>query len=466
MNLTHRWATMTRSFALMLGMLCLGLATSAQAQDDPAIQMFTCAQINELGAGQKIPVGPSDLVTVAISTGGTATFLPVSFPLAAMPGDTVTITLSPGVSETSDPTLSPVATVAQWRLVTVDLTLLTQTSPITLPPITTVAPGGTLGSTLIYQATQAGSIGLLIAVDDLNGYATLTVGCTPRIPSAVPGVKVDLGSLAPQTGIFPTDSDTLTFTFDIAADDKVKSLLPGQSVTLPVTAVVDPALLADACGCIANTLTGEVTYALPAKTEPTPVPTLSEITLAVLGLLVAFVAVRSGAGRHGLKALAVLGLGAALLYPGHDLRAAGGNALESMNVSLSGTVVTVTVKRNPDCKVNNPPVMPPSTIKIDMANAPLSADETTRSYQLPAAADPEGDALTYSVTNLPTRWTFDAATRTVSWPVRQSCIVGDDGVPWTDSVANQVFDYLANDSCNKPVSVTVTCEPVPATTEG
>jgi hypothetical protein len=239
--------------------------------------------------------------------------------------------------------------------------------------------------------------------------------------------------------------------------------LPGQSVTLPVTAVVDPALLADSCGCIANTLTGEVTYALPAKTEPTPVPTLSEITLTVLGLLVAAAAVRSGPGRHGLKALAVLGLGAALLYPGHDLRAAGGNALETLQVSLTGTMVTVTVKRNPDCKVNTAPVLPVPS--IELTGSPdgylqWSIDGDTASAFLPAASDPEGDSLTYSFSDLPTDWAFDPSTRKLTLPITVSCAVDSDGNPVGNSVAGKVFYYGVADQCHPDaVRIPVTCTP-------
>ena len=449
------------SFTFMLSMLCLGLATSAQAQGGTTdLSQYTCAFLNQSIGARQIPIDPDHLQTFPNSTGGTTTLLQ-AIPLNAVPGDTVTITLSPGVS---DPNLTPPATLAKWRLETLDPALLDGTTqPITLPPTTVVASGGALGSMLTYKATATGLIALLIAVDELDGYATLTVGCTPFAPSAVPGVKVDLGGLPPKSSAFPADSDTLTFTFDIAADDKVKALLPGQSVTLPITAVVDPELLTS-CGCIANTLNGEVTYTKPAvsKTEPTPVPTLSEITLAVLGLLVVAVAMRSGAGRHGLKALAVLGLGAAMLFPGHDLRAAGGNALESIDVKLDGTVVTVTVKRNPDCKVNRPPVMPESSIVIDMtdydANPWTDDTFTTRSTQLPAATDAEGNVLTYSMPDIPSNWSFDPSSRTLTWPGSATCYVDAKQTPLPNSFAGQKFEYKATDQCGRHAIATVTCE--------
>lgn len=212
MNFIRRWAVMKWLCTLMLQMLCLGWATSAHAQDGTTTGA-TCAAINNAGGAQKTVVGPDNVFTVSTSTGGTLRFLR-TISLFTRPGDAFTVTLSPGVSESGAPALTPVATVAQWRLETFDPALITYDPPTTTyPPTTIVASGGTLGSTLTYKATTAGLTHLLITVDQLDGYATLTAGCT----------------------------------------------------------------------------------------NPTSVPTLSEIALALLGLLVAVAAVRSNAGRHGLK---------------------------------------------------------------------------------------------------------------------------------------------------------------------
>ncbi len=300
----------------------------------------------------------------------------------------------------------------------------------------------------------AGEIGLVGIVDQADGFATMTLSCTH---SAVPGVKVDVGSLTPQSAAFPTGSDTLTFTFDISQDEKVKALLPGQSVTLPITAVVDPALLADACGCIANTLTTEVTYGLPA---PTPVPTVGEFALGALALLVAAAAWRSGVGRQGLKALAVIGLGVGLMYPAHDLRAAGGNALDTITASLSGTTVTVTVKRNPNCVVNQPPALP-SPIEFSFTLADVGFDPI--GVVLPAASDVESEPLTYGLSPLPPGWSFDAQTRTLSGlrdpanPYVYGYICTSQPPP--DNLAGfpLQLDYSVTDSCSRPVTVKLWC---------
>lgn len=212
MNFIRRWAVVKWLFTLMLQMLCLGWAISAHAQDGTTTGV-TCATINKAGGAQKTVVNPDRVVTVSTSTGGTLRVLG-TMSLFTNPGDAFTFTLSPAVSETSASPLTPVAKVAQWRLETFDPALITYNPPNTIyPPTTIVASGGTLGSTLTYKATTAGLTHLLIAADQLDGYATLTVGCT----------------------------------------------------------------------------------------NPTSVPTLSEIALVLLGLLVTVAAVRSNAGRHGLK---------------------------------------------------------------------------------------------------------------------------------------------------------------------
>ncbi len=267
--------------------------------------------------------------------------------------------------------------------------------------------------------------------------------------NAVPGVKVTVGG-STQTAAFAANTDQLTLTFDVSADPAVLNAGSGQGWTLPVTAVVDPALLADACGCTANTLTQQAAYKAPA-----PVPTMGEVGLVGLAGLLLILAFRKGAGRQGLKVLAIMGLGVALMQPAHDLRAASGNALESMMVSVNGgaRTVTVTVLRSAQCKVNLLPTIPAYAGKVifQMPASPGSA-------VLPAANDPENDPLTYSMTGLPSGWTFDAATRVLSWQGNYLCIEPTEAAMFgITGVATVGYPYTVTDQCNRTVTQQAYC---------
>ena len=152
---------------------------------------------------------------------------------------------------------------------------------------------------------------------------------------------------------------------------------------MDVKATIKPALLADACGCTANELAQQVKIIVPG-----PVPTVGDAALVALSGLMLLLALRGGIGQRGMRALAMLGVGVALIQPTQEPHAAVGDALESMTVSTVGKTVTVTVKRNAQCKVNLAPVLPASPINfwINFPRGPNSA-------VLPPALDPENDLL-------------------------------------------------------------------------
>ncbi len=261
--------------------------------------------------------------------------------------------------------------------------------------------------------------------------------------NAVPGVKVTVGSQS-QAAAFVAGTNEVTLTFDVSGQPDVAALTGGQSTALPVTAVVDPGLLADACGCTINTLNQQAIVR-----QPTSVPTLSEMALVALVGAMFVLTLRSRAGQRGLKALAMLGLGIALIQPTQELRAAAGNALDSMTVAVTGKTVTVTVKRNAACTVNLAPVLPPSPLKFPMKGGVLSTI-------LPAATDPEGDNLTYSVTGIPADWTFDATTRTLTWPTAYRCF--DLGMYPEYDMSKRTFTYSVKDTCHSTAtSASLSC---------
>ncbi|WOP15479.1 IPTL-CTERM sorting domain-containing protein [Ottowia sp. SB7-C50] len=187
----RRWAG-----ALLIGALGLGWSTGVIAQPDPpTTRFYTCAQYNDIMAGQPAPFGPSN--TLVSSTGGSVT-LGMDARLITAPGDLFTFTLTPGLVEGGD---TPTATFIEWSLATFDPAL--QDDPSQLPPTTTVATGGLLGSTLTYAPTTTGQIGLVGIIDQSDGYGTLTVGCThvdpsaSATPTAVPTLsEMALGALA------------------------------------------------------------------------------------------------------------------------------------------------------------------------------------------------------------------------------------------------------------------------------
>ncbi|MBK6867387.1 MAG: hypothetical protein IPG98_05450 [Burkholderiales bacterium] len=288
------------------------------------------------------------------------------------------------------------------------------------------------------------------------GALMLAVGLSAQAApgdNAITGVKITVGSQS-QNAVFAAGSNHVTLTFDISGDPAVQSLKAGESVNLPVTTVVDPPLLADSCGCVANELAQQVTYSVPPPPtvpDPTPVPTMSEVGLGALVALMLLVALRTGVGKRGAKVLVMLGLGFALVQPSQELRAAGGNALGAMDVELTGTTVTVTVTRNGECVVNQPPTLP----KLD----PFAMSSTKTSVILPAASDPNvGETLTYSVKGTPDDWKFDALTRTLSWPATYRCLsypVPPYNHPsW---VFGKRYQYMVTDTCNAPVTGEITC---------
>ncbi len=265
----------------------------------------------------------------------------------------------------------------------------------------------------------------------------------PHLP-AVTGVTVTVGSMS-QSADFKDGSDTVTLEFDVSS-----LLRAGQDLSVTIKAI--PTLLADACGCNANTLIRSLGTA-----GPTPIPTLSQFALAMLAGLMLIVTLRSGAGKRGIKLLATIGLGAALIQPMQDLQAAGSDALVDMQVSLSGTTLTVTVKRNMACVTNEPPVLPSPVVM----QTKWWVDQWPEPVIMPSATDPENDTLTYSVSGIPDGWTFDAATRTLTGPWAESCYDDRYGAPRVYNRASSTsvvkFQYSAADSC-KAVTVGMTCE--------
>lgn len=257
---------------------------------------------------------------------------------------------------------------------------------------------------------------------------------------AVTGVTVNVGSMS-QSASFEDGSDTVTLTFDVSS-----LLRAGQDLSLTIKAI--PTLLADACGCNANTLIRSL------GAGPTPIPTLSQFALVLLGGLMLLVALRGGAGKRGIKLLPTVGLGVALIQPTGDLRAASTNALLDMQVSLSGTTLTVTVKRNMACVTDLAPVLPSPVVM----QTKWWVDEWPQPVVLPPATDPENDTLTYSVSGIPDDWSFDAATRTLTGPRADSC--HDDryeAPPVDDRTSIVQFQYSAAGSC-KAVTVSMTCQ--------
>ncbi|MFC5409890.1 putative Ig domain-containing protein [Larkinella bovis] len=92
---------------------------------------------------------------------------------------------------------------------------------------------------------------------------------------------------------------------------------------------------------------------------------------------------------------------------------------------------------------NQPPVAP----AVSTLTATVS---TAYSVQLPAFTDPNGDALSYTLTGLPAGLSFDTGTRTIS------------GTPTT--AGNATLTYAATDTKSAPVPVTLTLVVNPAGT--
>lgn len=262
--------------------------------------------------------------------------------------------------------------------------------------------------------------------------------------NAVPGVKVTVGSQS-QTGTFAPGVNEVSLTFDVSNEPSVQALVVGQSTALEVTAVVYEGLLPGACGCTANELAQQVKIAGPV---PAPVPSLGAVALMVLAALVLALALRRGVGKRGLKALAAVGLGMALLHPVHELRAAAGDALDSMTVNVTGKTVTVIVKRNPACVVNLAPTWSSNPIIFSMPDG-------GGSYVMPAAVDDiPGTVLTYSMTSLPTGWAFDPETRQLSWPDTYFCRGINSDNPF--AMGAKPLPYTVSDGCNS-VTVNARC---------
>jgi hypothetical protein len=93
---------------------------------------------------------------------------------------------------------------------------------------------------------------------------------------------------------------------------------------------------------------------------------------------------------------------------------------------------------------------PPSTNRAPVLNAVgnKTVSETTALTFAVSATDLDGDALTYSASNLPVGATFNAMTRTFSW----TPVSGQSGV--YTSVRFQVSDGKATDS--EDITITVT----------
>jgi hypothetical protein len=258
-------------------------------------------------------------------------------------------------------------------------------------------------------------------------------------------VTVQVGSLV-QTASFASGSDTATLNFNLDSDASVQAAAVGQLVNLSVSATC---ALPAGSNCTANALTQSLAYTKVASAAA--VPTLQHGAILVLVALLSAVAVYGVRSPRGRKLMAwwmmALGAGWVASQPGRPLHAATGDALQIMGVIVNGNVATVTVQRKGDCdKVNSPPVLPaPPTITLTFGGL-----SNTGAAVLPAATDADNDGLTYSVTGLPSGYSFDATTRTLSWSL------GVQLFPTT-------YTYTVTDGINAAVSqqgsIAVQCPP-------